>query len=47
MSIDTDTCYPKSGSNFTIGPTKVVCEARNVDLEDENMCQFYVNVFGT
>ena len=46
VSIDTDTCYPKPGSNFTIGATKVVCEARNVDLEEENMCHLYVNVFG-
>ena len=41
-----DKCYPESGSNFTIGSQKVVCEATEVAHVYENMCHFYVNVTG-
>ena len=44
--VSIDTCYPGSGSSFTIGLQKVVCEATNVNYADENMCHFYVNVIG-
>ena len=45
-AIDVDTCHPRPGWNFKIGQTKVVCEAKNVDQREENMCHFYVNVVG-
>ena len=46
VSIDVYTCHPRSGWNFKIGQTKVVCEAKNVGQREENMCHFYVNVVG-
>ena len=46
IAIDVETCHPKSGRNFEIGQTKVVCESKNVDQHDENICHFYISVLG-